>query len=218
MPLRRTQISFWYLGAHIEYGYKYPTPRFEYPLRHNDEDIPGQQQAPTQLETPSTGRKRAKWVDRLIQDAQDHVETPSTMFTQSKQPQRYTGYMALITELVYTEPSSWKEATSQQVWQDSMVEEFSSILKNNVWEIVPQPKSKSIIGPCWMNKVKHGAYGSVENYKVKFVAKGFSQIKGIDYDETFALVARYSSIKTILALAAIVFKINGFISPGHQTG
>lgn len=45
--------------------------------------------------------------------------------------------MALMTKLVDTEPSSYKEVASQQVWQDAMVEEYSSIMKNNVWEIVP---------------------------------------------------------------------------------
>jgi len=110
--------------------------------------------------------------------------------------------MALMTRVVDTEPSSYKEATSQQVWQDAMVEEYSSMMKNDVWEIVPQPEGKSIVGPCWVYKVKHGANGSVEKYKARFVAKGFSQIEGIDYDETFAPVAQYSSIKTILALLA----------------
>lgn len=123
------------------------------------------------------------------------------MFRHSRQPQRYTSYTALMTELVDIEPS-YKEAASQQVWQDAMVEEYSSIMKNDVWEIVPRLEGKSLVGSRWVYKVKHGADGSVEKYKARFVAKGFSQIEDIDYDETFAPVARYSSIRTILALAA----------------
>lgn len=110
--------------------------------------------------------------------------------------------MTLMTKLLDTEPSCYEQAASQQVWQDAMVEEYSSILKNNVLEIVPWPKGKSVVGSCWVYKVKHGADGSVEKYKAKFVTKGFSQVEGIDYDETFSPVARHSSIKTILALAA----------------
>ena len=54
----------------------------------------------------------------------------------------------------------------------------------------------------WLYKVKQVADGSVEKHKARFVARGFSQVEGIDYDETFALVARYSSIRSMLALLA----------------
>lgn len=83
-----------------------------------------------------------------------------------------------------------------------MVEEYESIVKNSVWEVVPRPGNKSIVGSRWIFKVKHAADKSIENYKARFLAKGYSQVEGIDYDETFSLVARYSSIRSILDLAA----------------
>ena len=83
-----------------------------------------------------------------------------------------------------------------------MVDEYDSIVKNNAWEIVPGPVDKSVVSSRWIYKVKQAADGSVEKYKTRFVARGFSQIERIDYEETFALVARYSSIRTILALLA----------------
>ena len=83
-----------------------------------------------------------------------------------------------------------------------MVEEYDSIVKNNAWEIVPRPVNKSVVGSRWIYKVKQVADRSVEKYIAIFVAWGFSQIKGIDYDETFAPVARYSSIRSILSLSA----------------
>ena len=61
---------------------------------------------------------------------------------------------------------------------------------------------KSVVGSRWIYKVKQSVDGSVEKYKAKFVSLDFSQIEGIDYEETFALVARYSSIRTILYLLA----------------
>jgi hypothetical protein len=82
-----------------------------------------------------------------------------------------------------------------------MVEEYDSIVKNSAWEIVPRPVDKSMVGLRWIYKVKQGAYGSVEKYKAKFVAWGFSQIEGIDYEETFSLVTQYSSIRSIFALS-----------------
>jgi hypothetical protein len=82
-----------------------------------------------------------------------------------------------------------------------MVEEYDSIVKNSAWEIVPRPVDKSVVGLRWIYKVKKTANGSVEKYKARFVAWGFSQIKGIDYDDTSAPVARYSSIRSIFALS-----------------
>ena len=83
-----------------------------------------------------------------------------------------------------------------------MVEEYDSILKNNAWEIDPRPVDKSMVGSRWIYKVKKAANGSVEKYKAKFLAWGFSQIEGIDYEETFAPITRYSSMRTILSLSA----------------
>jgi hypothetical protein len=58
-----------------------------------------------------------------------------------------------------------------------------------------------VVGSRWIYKVKKVVDGSVEKYKARFVARGFSQIEGIDYDETFSPVARYSSIRSIFALS-----------------
>jgi hypothetical protein len=83
-----------------------------------------------------------------------------------------------------------------------MTEEYQSIIKNDVWEVVPRPKSKDVVSSKWLFKIKHAADGSIEKYKEIFVACGFSQKEGIDYEETFAPVARYTSIRTIIALVA----------------
>jgi hypothetical protein len=83
-----------------------------------------------------------------------------------------------------------------------MIEEYQSIIKNDVWEIVPRPKSKDVVSSKWLLKIKHVADGSIEKYKARFVARGFSQKEGIDYEETFAPVAKYTLIGTIIALAA----------------
>jgi hypothetical protein len=82
-----------------------------------------------------------------------------------------------------------------------MVEEYDSIVKNSAWEIVPRPIDKSVVGSRWIYKVKQVVDGSVEKYKARFVARGFSQIEGIDYDETFAPIAMYSPIRSILSLS-----------------
>ena len=83
-----------------------------------------------------------------------------------------------------------------------MVKEYQSIIKNDVWEIVPRPKDKSVVSSKWIFKTKHSVDGSIEKYKAIFVARGFSQKEGIDYEETFAPLSRYTSIRTVLALAS----------------
>ena len=62
-------------------------------------------------------------------------------------------------------------------------------MKNDVWDIVPKPKGKSIVFSKWIFKIKHEVDGSIEKYKEIFVARGFSQKEGIDYEETFTPVA-----------------------------
>eukprot|EP00253_Pinus_taeda_P021357 PITA_21357 len=83
-----------------------------------------------------------------------------------------------------------------------MMEEYSSIMKNDVWEVVPSPKGKSVVTSKWLYKIKHATNGSIEKFKARFVARGFSQVEGVDYEETFALVARYTSIRSIISIAA----------------
>ena len=82
-----------------------------------------------------------------------------------------------------------------------MQEEYSSIMKNDVWEVVLRHEGKSVVTSRWLYKVKHAAYGSIEKFKARFVARGFSQVEGVDY-ETFAPVARYTSIRSIISIAA----------------
>ena len=82
-----------------------------------------------------------------------------------------------------------------------MAEEYASIMKNDVWEVVPKPEGKSVVTSRWLYKIKYAADGSIEKYKARFVARGFSQVEGVDYDETFAPVARYTSIRSIISIA-----------------
>ena len=75
---------------------------------------------------------------------------------------------------------------------------------NDVWDIVPRLDGKSVITSKWIYKIKHAVDGSIEKYKAIFVSRGFSQKEGIDYEETFAPIAKYTSIISILALAAVM--------------
>jgi len=83
-----------------------------------------------------------------------------------------------------------------------MIEEYSSIMKNDVWEVVPRPKGKSVVTSRWLYKIKHVANGNIEKFKARFVTRGFSQVEGVDYEETFDSVVQYTSICSIISIVA----------------
>src|ERR1700733_10154909 len=89
-----------------------------------------------------------------------------------------------------------------ELWQQAAEEEINSLIANKTWDIVPLPKDRKAIGSRWVFKVKRNADGSIERYKARVVAKGFSQRPGVDYMEVFAPTFRMASIRTIIALAA----------------
>jgi hypothetical protein len=72
------------------------------------------------------------------------------------------------------EPASFEEVDKLQVWKDAMLEEYMSIIKNNVWDIVSRPKDTSMVSSKWIYKIKHANDGSVEKLKEIFVARGFT--------------------------------------------
>ena len=85
-----------------------------------------------------------------------------------------------------------------------MIKEYQLIMKNDAWDVVPRPEGNSIITSKWIYKIKHAAEGSIEKNKARCVARGFYQKEGIDYEETLSPVARYTSIRSVLALAAMM--------------
>ncbi|GKD54703.1 retrovirus-related pol polyprotein from transposon TNT 1-94 [Tanacetum coccineum] len=90
----------------------------------------------------------------------------------------------------------------------AMQEELNQFETNNVWSLVPPPDNQTIIGTKWVFKNKLDENGIVSRNKPRLVAQGYNQQEGIDFDETYALVARLESIRILLAYAcAHDFKI-----------
>lgn len=74
--------------------------------------------------------------------------------------------------------------------------------KNGTWEIVQKPRNKTPVGCKWVFTVKYKADDSVERYKARLVAKGYAQTYDVDYQETFALVAKMNTFQVLLSLTA----------------
>jgi hypothetical protein len=120
----------------------------------------------------------------------------------SKRPKRFSSYAACMMKLLDEEPSTFEEAVQKGQRKEATTEEHQSIMKNEVCEIIPRPKEKLVVTSKWVYKIKHAVDGSVDKYKARFIARGFSQKEGEDYDKTFAPVARYTSIRAIISLVA----------------
>jgi hypothetical protein len=82
-----------------------------------------------------------------------------------------------------------------------MNSEFSALLRNKTWHLVPPGQAQNIIDSKWVHKVKTKVNGSVDRYKARLVAKGFKQQCGLDYEETFSPVVKSATIWLILSLA-----------------
>jgi hypothetical protein len=87
-------------------------------------------------------------------------------------------------------------------WTEATTAEHMTLLQNGTWTIVELPPGKKAIGSGWVFRIKRNADGSIERYKARIVAKGFSQRPGIDFTEVFAPTFRPSTLRLILALAA----------------
>ena len=118
----------------------------------------------------STQAESSREVDRLLDDARENVGAPTSQRRQRRSHERYTGYMALMSKCVVTEPSFFEEDVEDPAWVDAMVEEYDFIVRNSAWEIIPRPEGKSVVGSRWIYKVKQVADRSVEKYKARFVA------------------------------------------------
>ena len=115
--------------------------------------------------------------------------------------QNYTTFTSNLSSVLL--PKTIQEALGHTEWRTTIIKEMQVLKKNGTWEIVELSRDKKTVGCKWVFTIKYQANGSIDRYKARLVAKGFTQTYKIDYQETFAPVAKVNSIQVLLSLAAI---------------
>ncbi|KAL0404475.1 UNVERIFIED_CONTAM: Retrovirus-related Pol polyprotein from transposon TNT 1-94 [Sesamum radiatum] len=83
-----------------------------------------------------------------------------------------------------------------------MQEEIEALQRNQTWELVPKPKNYDPVTCKWVYRLKKKSDGTIDRYKARLVARGFSQNYGLDYEETFGPIAKMTTVRSTFALAA----------------
>ena len=113
---------------------------------------------------------------------------------------RYRNFLAAI--ISGKEPRSFKEAMKDEGWKRSMQDEIQALKKNGTWTMADLPPGKKALGSQWVYRIKYKSDGSIERLKSRLVVFGNHQTEGIDYNETFAPVAKMVTVRAFLAIAA----------------
>jgi len=103
------------------------------------------------------------------------------------------------------EPTSYEEAVegpNRESWKLAVASELTAHARNKTWSVVKRPASGTLLSAKWIFKLKRDSRGNIEKFKARLVARGFQQVQGVNYGETFAPVARIESVRTLLAVAA----------------
>ena len=144
-------------------------------------------------------------VEPVVVEPPPPVVEPRRSGRETHKPDRL-GYSenAFSADIQIPEPRSWKEAMKSSdaaSWKKAAEAEYQSLVKHHTWDMVPLPEGKKLVGGRWVFRAKHDEYGRIERFKGRYVAQGFSQVFGEDYNEIFAPVVRWESVRTLISMA-----------------
>nr|GEZ54460.1 hypothetical protein [Tanacetum cinerariifolium] len=124
------------------------------------------------------------------------LPSSTTVDQDAPSPNLFCYYDAFLTSV---EPKTYKEALTQACWIEAMQEELNEFKRIEVWELAPRPDKVTVITLKWIYKVKLDELGGILKNKARLVARGYRQEEGIDFEESFAPVARLEAIRIFIA-------------------
>ncbi|GJW73566.1 retrovirus-related pol polyprotein from transposon TNT 1-94 [Tanacetum coccineum] len=141
-----------------------------------------------------------KWTkDHPLENKIGKLDRPVSIRLQLHEQALFCYYNAFLTAV---EPKTYKDALTQSFWIEAMQEELNEFERLEVWELKPRPDKVMVITLKWIYKVKLDELGGILKNKARLVARGYRQEEGIDFEESFAPVARLEAIRIFLAFAA----------------
>jgi hypothetical protein len=154
------------------------------------------------VENPIALRKpvRRTEIPARLKDCVGYKHDVAKFISYDKCSPSFKGFIASLDST--TIPANWEDAIKDPKWKAAMIEEMNALKKNKTWELVELPSGKEAVGCKWVYTVKQNCEGKVERFKARLVAKGYSQTYGINYEETFAPVAKMNTIRTLISCAS----------------
>ena len=196
--IREESISVYHnfeRDLHVIYPETYDTTEIHSNNLQDQEPV-GDNEAPRRSERERRSPNRyGEWIDAEAIDLESSSDAENLV---------EHAILSIVPEANIEEPRSIKDAWNceyAEKWRKATDSEYESLLKNETWTLVPLPDNKHAIGSKWVFKVKHRADGTVDRFKARLVAQGYSQQPGVDYNEVFAPVTRANSIRVILSIA-----------------
>ncbi|GJY00980.1 retrovirus-related pol polyprotein from transposon TNT 1-94 [Tanacetum coccineum] len=196
-PAASTQFTF--LNKYV--AHMNNDPFFGFPIPENDSEAYSSDVIPTVVHTATPNSKHVtKWTkDHLLENIIGELERPVSIRLQLHEQALFCYYDAFLTSV---EPNNYKDALTQACWIEAMQEELHEFDHLEVWELVPRPDKVMIITLKWIDKVKLDEMGGILKNNARLVARGYRQEEGIDFEESFAPLARLDAIQIFLAYVA----------------
>jgi hypothetical protein len=200
-------------------GYKIWNPETKKTVYSRDvvcrevKDVPKQeflprQEEPEKIEFELDDAKSESTKEDEVEEEEPHTPVLRRSVRERRQPERYSpldfhsNFSLSITD---DDPRTVREAMNSEdskLWKKAMVEEMDALDKNEAWDLVELSDDRKYVGIKWLFKKNVNAEGKVEKYKAWLVAKGYSQVEGIDFGEIFSLVSKLTSIRFLLSIVA----------------
>src|SRR5258708_21455479 len=117
---------------------------------------------------------------------------------------RTTEHATVAQDVTTSDPRTYAQAMAcpdAAEWELACDDERRAFERMGVYEVGPHPKGRKVVGSRWVFRIKRGPDGTIQKYKARVIAQGFTQVENINYNKTFAPVAKFASLRTILALA-----------------